>query len=401
MRNGYRMAFAFVAGLLMAADGAAAQALTGRVFDGTSGEAVAGAEVAVLGDDVAPIGLAVSDSAGAFHIPLGDAGSYRLVATAVGYDSLSVDSIAVGDAEAVWVELRLGPRPFDVEGLTVVARRPTGPLSLREFYRRLDRYEQYGGSGVVLSREALDRHIAQTGASVLARESIHVREVTGLGGGIIVKRRTARFGQSQWCTPAFFLDGNRVDGQTIRSIPASDLLGIELYRGVGDIPAEFMTAPGATSCGVVLAWSRRDAYPDSGGPTRPLTYGVYADGAKDKGLELGMEVDRGIARLLVGWIELGLRLGATPVLCDGDAASACSEASRDWSAVVGASLFLLGSDGPVAPYAGGGIGLGGWHDGIEPVSLWRVGVELVAGPVRLRAEVREAGGRRLGIGLLF
>jgi hypothetical protein len=396
--------------LLLAAQSVAGQALTGRVFDGASGQAVGDAEVAVLGDSVAPVGLAVSDSTGAFHVALEEPGVYRIVATAVGYDSLAVDSIRVGEAEDVWVELRLGPRPFDVEGLTVVARRPTGPPPLRAFYRRLDRYEKYGGSGVVLDREALDRHIAQSGASALARESIHAREVFGLGGGLIVRRRGARFGQSPWCTPAFFLDGNRVDGQTVRSIPASDLLGIELYRGLGEVPAQFMGAPGATRCGVVLAWSRRGSGRPLGGELRPFQVGAFlagvtsdrADGALDLAA-LGFEVERGIARSMVGWIQLGLTQPANEWICEPFPGASCdSGEGLPWLVMAGGSLFPTGSELPVAPYIGAGLGLASPGKGVEATHVLRAGLELIPGPVHVRVELRTGpDGWGAGVGVMF
>ncbi len=394
---------------LLAAQSVGAQALTGRVFDGTSGQPVADAEVAVVGDSAAPVGRAVTDTAGAFHIPLGDPGVYRLMATAVGYDSLAVDSIAIGESEAVWVELRLGPRPFDVEGLTVVARRPMGPPQVREFYRRLDRYERYGGSGVVLDREALDRHIAQTGASVLARESIHAREVTGLGGGLIVRRRMARFGQSPWCTPAFFLNGHPVDGQTIRSIPAADLMGLELYRGLGEIPAQFMGTPGATSCGVVLAWTRRGSGRPLGGELRPVQIGAFVAGVTsdpDAPLELaalGIEVERGIARSMVGWIQLGLTRPATDWICEPFAGASCDTGEGlPWLVMVGGSLFPTGTELPVAPYVGAGLGLASPGKKIETTHLLRAGLELLPGPVHVRFELRTGPhGWGAGIGVMF
>lgn len=55
------------------------------------------------------------------------------------------------------------------------------------------------------------------------------------------------------CLPAYY-----VDGQLARSFatttPINDVQGIEIYRGAGEIPAEF-TGSGA-GCGVVVIWTR-------------------------------------------------------------------------------------------------------------------------------------------------
>ena len=51
-------------------------------------------------------------------------------------------------------------------------------------------------------------------------------------------------------------DGLPVDALTL-GLPASDLEGLEVYRGNLEVPAEFMRSPRAADCGVILAWTRR------------------------------------------------------------------------------------------------------------------------------------------------
>lgn len=400
---------AMLVGALMLPATAQSQTLAGRVFDGVTGQAVAGAEVAVMKPAGKPVGLAVSDTAGTFHVRLEEAGRYRMVATAPGYDSVAVDSVVVGEQEEVRVELRLGPRPLEVEGFTVVARRSIGPPALQEFYERLDRHERTG-RGLVLGREALARHEAQTAARALARETMNVREYVGYGGGaIMVKRLGVRFGAPPWCAPALFLDGLPVDVATIRSIPASTVAGIEFYRGAHQVPAQFMWAEGATDCGVILVWTRRDG----GGPSGPVElrpgragFYVAAAGSSQPGRSMdvaafGIEIERGIARSMAGWLAVGLVEPDRDVLCLpylGD----CGVVDAPWSVMVGASLFPTGDELPLAPYVGAGLGLASPARGTEVVHVVRAGLELVPGPVRFRLEVRTgSAGLALGIGALF
>lgn len=387
---------------------AAGQEVTGKVLDGVTGAPVVGAEVAVLGAGGEAVGLAVSDSVGAFHTRIAEAGSYRVVATAPGYDSLAVDSLEVGETEDVWVELRLGPRPFDVEGLTVVGRRLIGPPGVRDFHRRRERHEKTG-FGMVLDREVLEQHAVQTAARVVARESPQVRETGGLGGGgsILMKRRVVRFGESQWCTPAFFLDGVRVDAITIRATPASTLEGIEVYRGLTQVPPQYSMAPGARSCGAILAWSRRDAERKAF-VLRSFHFGPVAAGSvdgRDEGVALdgvGVEIDRGIERSLVGWVQAALGPGASDDGCPTEAGVACREPGPAWSAIAGVSIFPVESHHLLAPYFGGGLGVGSAGEGAESVHLLRVGLEVVTGQARLRLELRRTGdGPGAGVGLMF
>lgn len=387
---------------------AVAQALTGRAFDAVTGEAVAGVEVAVLTGDGAPVGLAVTDSVGAFHTAIAEAGRYRLVAEAAGYEPVAVDSVAIGAGEDVRVELLLGPRPFDVEGIRVVARRALGRPELRDFYWRLDRHERTG-RGLALGREDLEQYRGETASRVLARESIHVQETIGPGvDRVIVKRRVPSITEAPWCVPAFFLDGLPVDGQVIRAIPASDLEGLELYRGPSQVPAAYMGRPGATSCGVILAWTRADA---GGALARhPVRFGVYALAAPDAGSDgslglgdAGVELELGLARMLVGWVELGVVPYEKPTACPFQPGGDCDDAGVPWNLAGGVSLFPVGPDAWIAPYVGAGLGLGSPGLEVRPAGLWRAGIELVPpGPASVRLEVRSGGhGWGAGIEVMF
>lgn len=389
---------------------AGAQALAGRVFDGFSGEPVARAEVVVLGGEGTPAGLALSDSLGAFHIPLDRPGSYRLVTTATGYDRLAVDSLTVEADQLVTVELRLGPRPLEVEGLSVVARRVVGPPALRAFYQRLERHRKTG-RGVILDRTILDQHVGQTGVRALARESFNVREFAAYGGGRVeVRRLGARFGQGPWCEPAMFLDGLPVEAATIRSIPASSLAGVELYRGAHEVPAEFMWADRSLQCGVVLAWTRRDGSGRPlGGELRPFRVGGFVAGVNDErtdgSLELaavGLELERGMARAMSVWLQVGLTRPGFGTICAPGLSDGCGTAEAPWMAVLGASLFPTERELPVAPYVGAGLGLASPGSGIEVTHVLRVGIELVPGPVHVRLELRgDPHGWGAGVGVMF
>ena len=323
--------------------------------------------------------------------------------------SFSVTNL-IGPDQEVTVELRLGPRPLEVEGLTVVTRRAVGPPALREFYERLERHRKTG-RGVVLDRTILDRHVGQTGARALARESFHVREYAAFGGGEVeIRRLGARFAGPPWCQPAMFLDGLPVDAATLRSIPASALAGIELYRGAHEVPARFMWADASLTCGVILAWTRRDGGGRSlGGELRPFQAGAFfatvisdrPDGSLDVAA-LGIELERGIARSMVGWVQLGLIRPEYDTICVPALAGSCAAGDAPWMAIVGGSLFPTGRELALAPYVGGGVGLASPGSGIQAVHLVRVGLELVPDPVHARLELRsDPNGWGVGVGVMF
>lgn len=236
---------------------APAQAVIGRAVDVATDQPVRAVEVAVLGFGEVPAGLAVTDSTGWFRIPLAEPGLFRLRAVAPGYDSLTAADLDASEGEEVVVELRLGPRPLELEPIAVMARRNAIPLHLRDFYFRAERYEKTG-RGFVLDRAALAENHGLTARAVLRRYTGMVEDIVGGGPSrLVLKRRYVDFFRGHWCDPAFFLDGLPVDGQTIRSIPASDLEGLEVYRGLSQVPAAYLRSGAATTCGVILAWTRR------------------------------------------------------------------------------------------------------------------------------------------------
>ena len=380
---------------------AGAQQLVGRAFDGLSGQPVAGVDVTVLDETGEPVGLAASDSAGAFATRLPGPGTYHLLATAAGYAPLAVDSVTVGVREAVRIEIRLGPRPFDVEELRVVTRRVERP-GLEELYERLERHEKTG-RGVVLDREDLERYPGASGASALARASLRIQEVTRPGGGVIMKRLARA---PPWCAPAIFLDGMLVDAFTLQSMPASTLAGIEMYRGILEVPAQYGWAPGA-DCGVILAWTRMQGRTGVEGVVRPFRVGGYLTVVAGEGDELtleaggyGAEAELGVARALVAWLEVGLLPSRQP-LCYTSLVP-CEDRPRGWSVVLGGGVFPTGEDLWLSPFVGLGLGIDVRSGEIERVHVLRLGVELPLSFMLVRIEARGGSqGWGIGTGVLF
>lgn len=237
------------------ASDAYAQSVIGRVVDASSGAPIPTAEVALMEAGGRPVALGVTDSTGWFRLRLAEAGVYQLAASGPGYEELTSDSVQVDPGEELVLELRLGPRPYEVEGIEVVTRRMV-PGPIRDFYWRAEQHKRTG-RGIILDRVAL-RGFAGLSSSQVIRRQPFIRESRRGGPPAIVIRdvRPNLFGAG-WCEPAYFLDGLPVDAPGILSIPVSDLEGIEVYRG-----NQIFFAPPAgggpkTGCGVIMAWTRR------------------------------------------------------------------------------------------------------------------------------------------------
>lgn len=237
---------------------AAAQTLTGEALDASTGEHIAGVEIAILHEDGELAGLGVSDEDGEFEIRLGEPGRYQLIGSVIGYDTISVDSLVVAPDEEVTLQLLFGPRPLAVDAVSVVARQQVPTGLMKDYYVRAERNEKFG-IGFVLSREELVEFSGQSMATALLHSTGMVEQSLSRGPArLILKRKGAtNMVQGPFCDPAFFLNGLPIDEAAVRSIPANDLEGIEIYRGVSQVPLYYLRSGDATECGVVLLWPRR------------------------------------------------------------------------------------------------------------------------------------------------
>jgi hypothetical protein len=86
--------------------------------------------------------------------------------------------------------------------------------------------------------------------------------------GMRVNGNTVIFarGANTNCVPRLFLDGTQVlaGAAVLSSINPTDVYGIELYSGAGNIPVQFQGMGGGGVCGVIVVWTRnaldRDVY---------------------------------------------------------------------------------------------------------------------------------------------
>ena len=59
------------------------------------------------------------------------------------------------------------------------------------------------------------------------------------------------------CHPTWYIDGVEVHSFE-ESTPIIDIYGIEVYRGAGEIPAEFSGSN--AMCGVIVVWTKSKPY---------------------------------------------------------------------------------------------------------------------------------------------
>jgi hypothetical protein len=209
----------------------------------------------------------VSGDSGWVRLPGVQPGRVFVLVTRIGYrpTEFTLEVPATGGLE---VDVELEAAPVAVQGVTAVGRTENRTLAMGGFYRRKE-----VGMGTFLTRE----DIADTGAM---RTSEVFRRVRGVrvvrGGGDTYKLQTARYGLSlsqtagpvtrtgrpnrqppgsgYVCEMLVFVDGMQQQLDGIDDIPMESLEAIEVYRGAGEIPAEYRVMN--ATCGVVLLWTR-------------------------------------------------------------------------------------------------------------------------------------------------
>jgi hypothetical protein len=256
---------------LAAQIGAAQGGLRGQVLDEETGEGVAGVEVIFLDARERGRARAITDSLGLFRLSRVPAGRFSLRASRIGYADVTTPQWSLARADTLIVEIRIAQDAVLLAPLEIVARaRPAPSAVLDDFRWRMERgHGTYFGRAEIVQRNPgyiTDLLRTVPGVRVVStgrgRADMHVemgRALPGQGGGA--------------CPVQVFLDGRLVTpyvgGGTRRTVDPgfaiddlvspSDLEGVEVYRGVSTVPAEFMTPE--ARCGVVALWTRRGAPP--------------------------------------------------------------------------------------------------------------------------------------------
>jgi hypothetical protein len=258
--------------LLVTSISAPAQSLlVGSVIDDGSGEPVPGAQVYLLTASRAVSRSAVTDSLGVFSFPNIRAGAYRLSARRLGYTPTTSPALRLTRDDTTVVALRIASDAVLLAPLEVTSRsRRRTSSHIEDFYARQER-----GFGSFITREQIDRRRPFYITDMLTTvPGVRLGNASGRGGRSVMMARTSVLGE---CPVQLYVDGiliNRpIAARTTRDslrnsgqiaseleftmddivIPSS-VEGIEVYRGLSEVPAMF--AGPYARCGVVAVWTR-------------------------------------------------------------------------------------------------------------------------------------------------
>lgn len=220
--------------------------IIGVVTDGVSGDPIP--EVVV---NVAEVGrVATTDAEGRFRLPELIPGRHEVLFSHLGYQPRS-ESIGVETGHVADVHIVLTVDAIALDPIEVTVDRRNRHLETVGFYQR-----QEDGWGNFVDREDIENWNPIDLTDALIRFP---------GVAIVADARAAmdrrlRFRRGRGvCSPRVYLDGVMLTGLTSFSVddivdPMS-VAGIEMYRGVAGIPAQYSGL--GTACGVVLIWLRR------------------------------------------------------------------------------------------------------------------------------------------------
>ena len=187
--------------------------LSGRVVDTETGSPIWGANVRVVALDK----VVETNRAGEFEFQKIDSGSYQLIVSHVGYDSLRVPEVAVPSVKPS--EFRLTPAPWVLDGVVVTGTR--SPHLLKD---------------VPVQTEVItQRDFQRTGATTVDEalsSSIGINVVQDLSGSAVIMRGI------QGDRVLVLVDGERAVGRVYGSIDLaqydlSNVKKIEVVKGTG------------------------------------------------------------------------------------------------------------------------------------------------------------------------
>lgn len=209
------------------------------------------------------IRLTETDSAGQFTLDALPAGAWQLEARRIGYAPHS-DVVWLGTGRTVRVEIALEARaPSALDTVRVTADRDALSARLEPFYRRRSEGERFG-RGVFYTESDIAKLSATSALDVVSRtrgvrldqHSLHDKWVNFTRCSRLPRPGARPSSRVPTDTATVFVDGVRIGrmgnpAEMLSSFSAAELVGIEVYNGVAQMPAE---VPG--ECAAIFIWTR-------------------------------------------------------------------------------------------------------------------------------------------------
>ena len=230
--------------------------LQGRVLDDVTGQPLRGARVLLLNRYDRVVDYQVTDDDGSFRFKPRNGSRLRVEAKAIGYLPTITPALwMVSDRDSAAVVIRLAPHAVLLAPVEIVAvSAPTTSVILENVLHRGKR-----GFGHQITRQDIQQRQPQNVSDIL----LEVPGVYAARSGAGPSDRSLYMGRALGACPVqVFLDGMRAtrdngagDVRIDDMVNPLDIEVIEVFRGLGSIPPEFLTT--YARCGVIAIWTRR------------------------------------------------------------------------------------------------------------------------------------------------
>lgn len=280
-REAIRAALSLSTIALLTTTAAAQVTVRGVLYDDARGTPLRGTVMLVDPSTDAAVVHVSTDSLGQFTLQAAR-GTYQLSAVRPGYQSITSEPIGFDNGERLTVRIPIAESGDPAHKIGVTEHiRPSAEevAAAKRVAERRDDYmtgfstRKAVGSGKQFTRADLDRSTEHTlGEFLQTVAGLHVVD-PGSTNSMSMSRNASSVllsnvpGSGLQCRIGWFIDGHRMDQQgTVagQADPVTDALGsmsldgiegIEVFRGLSEMPAEF-AAPDLR-CGAVAVWTRR------------------------------------------------------------------------------------------------------------------------------------------------
>lgn len=239
--------------------------IVGRVIDDLTERPLGAADVMLRTVDGRLIRRMETDQAGTFEFDVDRVSAIRLEVRRVSYLPNTTPTLHFDGRKFFQVEVRLDPDAILLAPLEVIAWSAVDPSPLLEGFRQRLETGLKTGMGTFITRDLIEARrptnvsdllrtvpgVTVSGSAVGGRASVQVGRSLGRGcqtqiwvDGFLMNRRTqaqAGFGAADY----------RIDD----AVSLVSVEGIEIYRGLSSVPAEFLNQD--AECGVIAIWTRR------------------------------------------------------------------------------------------------------------------------------------------------
>lgn len=213
--------------------------------------------VTVVDPDGNDLTESYTDAEGRFTLLVDEnPGTVKLRAQRLGYATVLSPPLHIEGFTTMTVEVRLSPEAVPMAPLEVVSGRqkPTS-FKLDGFQRRREL-----GLGSYITRDDIERRNPSHVSDLLRTLPGIQLSSSGTGSNAVVTMDRGVNLRGR-CAAQIYVDEfhvNRAGGWTFRIddvVSPGDVFGIEVYRGLATVPAEFLSPQ--ADCGVVVIWTRR------------------------------------------------------------------------------------------------------------------------------------------------